>query len=85
MRERLLAGPMGDSGLFDGAAIGRLIDQHEQGRSDHAVPLWLLLTFEGCLNSIAAVSTPVARAATVAASTDAAPVVATEATLAEMV
>ena len=63
LRERLLAGPMGDSGLFDGAAIGRMIDQHEQGRSDHAVPLWLLLTFEGFLTSIAAVSSPVARAA----------------------
>lgn len=63
LRERLLGGPMQDSGLFDHAAMGRMIDRHEQGRSDHAVPLWLLLAFEGFLSSIATVETPVARAA----------------------
>ena len=63
LRERLLGGPMGDSGLFDGRAIGRLIEQHEQGRSDHAVPLWLLLTFEGFLAAAAAVAIPASRAA----------------------
>ena len=63
LRERLLAGPMRDSGLFDGTAIARLIDQHEQGRSDHSQPLWLLLAFEGFLAAAEAVPAPVARAA----------------------
>ena len=51
LRERLLAGPMQDCGLFDPVAIGRLIDQHEAGRYDHAGPLWLLLAFEGFLTA----------------------------------
>ena len=63
LRERLLGGPMLESGLFDGRAISRLIEQHEQGRSDHAVPLWLLLTFEGFLVAATAAAVPVPRAA----------------------
>jgi asparagine synthase (glutamine-hydrolysing) len=54
---------MADCGLFDGAAIEQLITQHEQGRSDHATPLWLLLAFEGFLEAEAALQVPVARAA----------------------
>ncbi len=49
VRERLLAGPMQDCGLFDRAAIAGLIDRHEQGRANFAGPLWLLLAFEGFL------------------------------------
>ena len=49
LRERLLGGPMLDSGLFDQAAIAGMIDRHEQGRSDFAGPIWLLLAFEGFL------------------------------------
>jgi asparagine synthase (glutamine-hydrolysing) len=63
LRERLLGGPMLDSGLFDVTAVKTLIDQHEQGRFDHSGPLWLLLTFEGFLVADAAVSTRVERAA----------------------
>jgi asparagine synthase (glutamine-hydrolysing) len=63
LRERLLGGAMAESGLFDTTVIARLIDQHEQGRSDHAAPLWLLLTFEGFLLADAAVGSSVARAA----------------------
>ena len=63
LRERLLTGAMADSGLFDTGALGGMIDGHEQGRMDHSSALWLLLTFEGFLQSMAAVSTPVARAA----------------------
>ena len=55
LRERLLAGPMQECGLFDLGAIGALIDGHESGRSDHAGALWLLLAFEGFL---AALSVP---------------------------
>jgi asparagine synthase (glutamine-hydrolysing) len=49
---RLLLGPaMMDSGLFDAGAISQLLDEHEQHRFDHAVPLWLLLVFQGFLTS----------------------------------
>ena len=51
VRERLLAGPMQDCGLFDQTAIAGLIDEHEQGRADFAGPLWLLLAFEAFLNT----------------------------------
>ncbi len=51
LRERLLAGPMQDCGLFDQTAIAGLIDGHEQGRADFAGPLWLLLAFEGFLDA----------------------------------
>ena len=49
LRERLLRGPMLDSGLFDSGAVAAMIDRHEDGRSDHSGPLWLLLAFEGFL------------------------------------
>ena len=55
LRERLLGSRMLDSGLFDGPALARMVDEHETGRFDHAAPLWLLLTFEGFL---AALGTP---------------------------
>jgi asparagine synthase (glutamine-hydrolysing) len=45
----LLGAPMLDSKLFDAAAITRLLDEHESGKSDHAQPIWLLLAFEGFL------------------------------------
>ena len=34
------------AGLFDPAAVGRLITEHEDGRADHRKPLWTLLVFE---------------------------------------
>lgn len=49
LRDRLLAGPMQESGLFDRAALATLIDQHAARRFDHAQKLWLLLAFEGFL------------------------------------
>ena len=52
IRERLLGGDMADSGLFDMAALAAMIDRHEQGRRDHAGPIWLLLTFEGFLAAL---------------------------------
>ena len=62
----LVLGPvMLDSGLFDGAAIGRLLDAHESGARDHAQVIWLLLAFEGFLAALA--STPVPAAASEAA------------------
>ena len=62
VRERLLGGPMQDCGLFDVGAIGAMIDRHENGRFDHAGPLWLLLAFEGFLTAMA-VPASVSRAA----------------------
>jgi asparagine synthase (glutamine-hydrolysing) len=48
LRARLLGPAMQQCGLFDPAAIGRLIDAHAAG-ADHAQALWLLLVFEGFL------------------------------------
>ncbi len=50
LRERLLGAPMLDSGLFDAAAVTRLLDEHVSGRFDHAQALWQLLVLEGFLH-----------------------------------
>ncbi len=63
VRERLLGGPMADSGLFDPVRVEALLDQHVTGRSDHAQALWLLLAFEGFLVAAEQVKPGVARAA----------------------
>ena len=52
VRKTLLGAPMQDSGLFDPAALARMIDEHENGSFDHAQPLWLLLVMEGFLATI---------------------------------
>ncbi len=49
LRARLLGPVMGDSGLFQPAAIARLIDEHAADAYDHSQKLWLLLVFEGFL------------------------------------
>ncbi|MGH7067241.1 MAG: asparagine synthase (glutamine-hydrolyzing), partial [Acetobacteraceae bacterium] len=49
LRERLLGPAMLDSGLFQPAALARLLDEHAAGGSDHSGVLWLLLAFEGFL------------------------------------
>jgi len=49
IRARLTGAAMLDSGLFDRAALGRLVDEHEAGRFDHAQKLWTLLMVEGFL------------------------------------
>ena len=49
LRDRLLGPAMGDSGLFQQAAIVRLLDEHEAGAFDHSMVLWHLLVFEGFL------------------------------------
>ncbi|GAC1340906.1 MAG: amidotransferase 1, exosortase A system-associated [Acetobacteraceae bacterium] len=54
VRARLLGPAMLDSGLFDPAAIARLVDEHATGRLDRSGALWLLLTFEGFLHQAAA-------------------------------
>lgn len=49
VRAALLGGAIADSGLFETAAIARLLDAHGTGLSDHARPLWLLLCLEAFL------------------------------------
>ncbi|MGC9269841.1 asparagine synthase (glutamine-hydrolyzing) [Acidiphilium sp.] len=49
LRGTLLGPAMLDTGWFDGAAIGRMIDQHESGQHDHGWKLWHLLVLEGFL------------------------------------
>jgi asparagine synthase (glutamine-hydrolysing) len=49
VRARLTGGAMLDSGLFDGATLGRLADEHASGRFDHAQAIWQLLVLEGFL------------------------------------
>jgi asparagine synthase (glutamine-hydrolysing) len=47
VRARLTGGALQDSALFDGAALGRLADEHASGRFDHAQAIWQLLVLEG--------------------------------------
>ncbi len=46
VRARLLDGRLADTGLFDMDYIGRMIEQHQAGRRNFAVPLWALMIFE---------------------------------------
>lgn len=50
LRARLCGEAMRASGLFDPAALGRLVDAHEAGQGDHSQALWQLLVFEGFLS-----------------------------------
>ena len=46
---RLTGAPMMDSGLFDRAALARLVAEHAAGGANHAQPIWQLLVLEGWL------------------------------------
>ena len=61
VKNLLLGPPMLESGLFDPAAIVRLLDEHATRRFDHAQPIWLLLAFEGFLAALARIPLPSAR------------------------
>lgn len=50
LRTRLLGPAMLGAGLFDPAALTRLLEEHLAGRFDHSETLWLLLVFEGFLH-----------------------------------
>ncbi|HXJ00612.1 MAG TPA: XrtA/PEP-CTERM system amidotransferase [Micropepsaceae bacterium] len=43
---------LANSGYFDGRMIGKLIEQHRSGLSDHSRILWLLWMFQGFLNDV---------------------------------
>jgi asparagine synthase (glutamine-hydrolysing) len=62
VRGLLVDGPMLAHGLFDAAAIARVLDEHESGRFNHAGIIWLLLAFEGFLATMEG-QVPVAEAA----------------------
>ena len=53
LRALLLGPAMLESGLFDPAAIDRLLNEHATRAFDHAQPIWLLLAFEGFLAALA--------------------------------
>jgi asparagine synthase (glutamine-hydrolysing) len=56
LRRRLretLNGPMlQDSGLFNTATVGILVDQHQAGERDHSAALWSLLMIESFLRQV---------------------------------
>jgi asparagine synthase (glutamine-hydrolysing) len=58
IRQVLLGPTMMDSGLFNRAAIERMIDEHTRAKFDHAQPIWLLLVFEGFLHHMASHKAP---------------------------
>jgi asparagine synthetase B (glutamine-hydrolysing) len=51
VRAHALSETMRDSGLFDQAALVRLLDEHQSGRRDDSMPIWLLLVLDGFLAS----------------------------------
>jgi asparagine synthase (glutamine-hydrolysing) len=52
VRKRLASQHFRDSGLFDQAAVAKLLEQHEFGTFDHNQAIWSLLMFEGWLKSV---------------------------------
>jgi asparagine synthase (glutamine-hydrolysing) len=63
VRARLNGQVFRDSGLFDAAAVSRLIEQHDSGAFDHNQAIWSLLMFDGWLKSVhtAPAAVPVTR------------------------
>jgi len=51
VRSALLGDRLRDTGLFDEAALKRLVDGHQSGARDNSTPLWTLLMFEGFLRN----------------------------------
>jgi asparagine synthase (glutamine-hydrolysing) len=49
LRDSVLGERLLDAGLFDPAALRRLVDQHQSGIRDHSAPLWSLLMFDAFL------------------------------------
>jgi asparagine synthase (glutamine-hydrolysing) len=46
LRDSLLGETLSDSGMFDMAAVSRLVRDHQSGVSNHTATLWSLLMFE---------------------------------------
>jgi asparagine synthase (glutamine-hydrolysing) len=47
VREAVLGPMLADTGLFDGAYLKTLVNQHQSGLRDHSAALWSVLMFEG--------------------------------------
>ncbi len=60
VRARLQSGRLRESGIFEPAAIDRLVEQHMAGLRDHSQPIWALLMFAGFLENVDAASPAVA-------------------------
>jgi len=56
LKSRVRAAVLGErlaaTGLFDGAILKQLVEQHESGLRDHSAPLWSLLMFDAFLNQV---------------------------------
>jgi asparagine synthase (glutamine-hydrolysing) len=46
VRQAVLGDRLLDTGMFDTAALRRLVEQHQSGIRDHSAPLWSLLMFD---------------------------------------
>ncbi|MBF0588639.1 MAG: amidotransferase 1, exosortase A system-associated [Magnetococcales bacterium] len=51
LRERLCGPLMGDAGFFEPDTLKQMVDLHLAGKRNFAEPLWMLLMFEGFLQS----------------------------------
>lgn len=49
VRDALFGDVLAETGVFDRAAIAKLVDQHQSGQRDHSSPIWTLMMFEAFL------------------------------------
>jgi asparagine synthase (glutamine-hydrolysing) len=52
VRTSLLGSTLADTGIFDEAALRRLLERHQSGSRDHSAPIWSLLMFEAFLRTL---------------------------------
>ena len=52
IEESLGGRTLAESGIFDGAYVGRLVQEHKSGRWDHSTPIWSLVMFESFLRNV---------------------------------
>jgi asparagine synthase (glutamine-hydrolysing) len=58
VRTALAEPAFAQSGLFDRAAVARLLEQHQSGRRDHSRAIWALFMFAGFLSRVHACERP---------------------------
>jgi asparagine synthase (glutamine-hydrolysing) len=51
VRTALLEGALAQSGYLEAAVVRELLDQHQVGSHDHAIPLWSLTMFDAFLRN----------------------------------